>query len=233
MSWKEDNWVKNVSYFKSYKVSTNASIGSTHFIWRASIEKLSNFTYKVLIETSTFIQYSYSWYRDFFKTLQWNTFRLCSLVIYLESFILCNELISVTNVIQKFLLVFYVVFYLPIFVCIFFSYSGEGFFILYEECEENREIRNVRLIVKYLSVSGMLDRWPNLNDVGNTDISNSDLKIKWQGYNTIVDNESEKDNMLCIALYRYRTHIRTNFSFTLIVYTEALSWFLKAYCSLK
>jgi len=84
----------------------------------------------------------------------------------------------VTNVIQKFLLVFYVVFYLPIFVCIFFSYSGEGFFILYEECEENREIRNVRLIVKYLSVSGMLDRWPNLNDVGNTDISNSDLKIK-------------------------------------------------------
>jgi len=32
------------------------------------------------------------------------------------------------------------------FVCIFFFYSGEGFFILYKENEENREIRNVRLI---------------------------------------------------------------------------------------
>jgi len=28
----------------------------------------------------------------------------------------------------------------------FFSYSGEGFLILYKESEENREIRNVRLI---------------------------------------------------------------------------------------
>jgi len=28
----------------------------------------------------------------------------------------------------------------------FFSYFEEGFFILYEESEENREIRNVRLV---------------------------------------------------------------------------------------
>jgi len=28
----------------------------------------------------------------------------------------------------------------------FFSYSKEGFFILYKESEENREIRNVRLV---------------------------------------------------------------------------------------
>jgi len=28
----------------------------------------------------------------------------------------------------------------------FFSYFGEGFFILYKESEENREIRNVRLV---------------------------------------------------------------------------------------
>jgi len=28
----------------------------------------------------------------------------------------------------------------------FFSYSGEGFFILYKESEENRESRNVRLV---------------------------------------------------------------------------------------
>jgi len=28
----------------------------------------------------------------------------------------------------------------------FFSYSGEGFFILYKESEENREIQNVRLV---------------------------------------------------------------------------------------
>jgi len=27
----------------------------------------------------------------------------------------------------------------------------------------------------------MLDRWPNLNDVDNTNISNSELKMKWQG----------------------------------------------------
>jgi len=32
-------------------------------------------------------------------------------------------------------------------ICLhFFSYSGEGFFILYKEVEENREIRNVRLV---------------------------------------------------------------------------------------
>jgi len=60
----------------------------------------------------------------------------------------------------------------------FFSYSGEGFFVLYEESEENREIRNVRLTAKCLSVSGMLDRRPILNDVGNIDISNSELKMK-------------------------------------------------------
>jgi len=29
---------------------------------------------------------------------------------------------------------------------LFFSYFGEGFFILYKESEENREIRNVRLV---------------------------------------------------------------------------------------
>jgi len=41
---------------------------------------------------------------------------------------------------------------------------------------------------------------------------------------TIVDNESDKDNTLCIAqLYQYRTYIRTNFSFALIFYTKALS----------
>jgi len=28
----------------------------------------------------------------------------------------------------------------------FFSHSGEGFFILHKESEENREIRNVRLV---------------------------------------------------------------------------------------
>jgi len=32
-------------------------------------------------------------------------------------------------------------------ICLhFFSYSGEGIFILYKESEENREIRNVRLV---------------------------------------------------------------------------------------
>jgi len=36
----------------------------------------------------------------------------------------------------------------------------------------------------------------------------------------IVHNENEKDNALCIALlYRYRTHICTNFSFALTFYT--------------
>jgi len=40
----------------------------------------------------------------------------------------------------------------------------------------------------------------------------------------IVNNESDKDNTLCIALlYRYRTHIRTNFSFALIFYIKAPS----------
>jgi len=28
----------------------------------------------------------------------------------------------------------------------FFSYSGEGFFILYKESKENRKVRNVRLV---------------------------------------------------------------------------------------
>jgi len=45
----------------------------------------------------------------------------------------------------------------------------------------------------------MLDRRPNLNDVDNTDISNSELKMN-DKENTIVDNESDKDNTLCIAL---------------------------------
>jgi len=44
----------------------------------------------------------------------------------------------------------------------------------------------------------------------------------------IVDNESDKDNTLCIVLlYRYRTHIRTNFFNALIFYTKAPRWFLK------
>jgi len=53
----------------------------------------------------------------------------------------------------------------------------------------------------------MLARQPNLSDVDNTDIFNSELKMKCQ-YNAIcVDNESDKDNTLCIALlYQYRTH---------------------------
>jgi len=28
----------------------------------------------------------------------------------------------------------------------FFSYSGEGFFILYKESKENRKVRNMRLV---------------------------------------------------------------------------------------
>jgi len=58
----------------------------------------------------------------------------------------------------------------------------------------------------------MLDRRPNLNDVDNTDISNSENEMI-RIMITIVDNESGKDNTLCIALlYRYptHTHIRTN-----------------------
>jgi len=31
-----------------------------------------------------------------------------------------------------------------------------------------------------MNLKGMLHRWPNSNDVDNTDISNSKLKIKWQ-----------------------------------------------------
>jgi len=56
----------------------------------------------------------------------------------------------------------------------------------------------------------VLYKRPNLNNVHNTDISNSELKMKNDKDNTIVDNESDKDNLFCIALlYRYRTHTFT------------------------
>jgi len=44
--------------------------------------------------------------------------------------------------------------------------------------------------------------------------------------NTIVDNENDKDNTLCIALlYRYRTHICTIFSNALIFLLKLLADF--------
>jgi len=46
---------------------------------------------------------------------------------------------------QTIFLIFRVILYLPTFICIF-SYSGEGFFILYKESKENRKVRNVRLV---------------------------------------------------------------------------------------
>jgi len=36
-------------------------------------------------------------------------------------------------------------------------------------------------ILIYILIKGMLDRRPNLNDVNNTDIFISELKMKWQG----------------------------------------------------
>jgi len=47
---------------------------------------------------------------------------------------------------KTFLFIFRIILYLPAFICIFFFYSGEGFFILYKESKEKRKVRNVRLV---------------------------------------------------------------------------------------
>jgi len=57
----------------------------------------------------------------------------------------------------------------------------------------------------------MLDWRPNLNDVDKKDISNTEQK--WNDKdNTIVDNENDKDNTLCIALlYRLLYYLHMKF----------------------
>jgi len=71
------------------------------------------------------------------------------LVIYLELFILCNEIIWVIT--ENFNLRTFLIF-LCYFVFIhiylhFFSYSGKKFFFLYKKSKENRKVRSVRLVV--------------------------------------------------------------------------------------
>jgi len=48
------------------------------------------------------------------------------------------------------------------------------------------------MLLEINTLKGMLDRQPNSNDVDNTDISNSELKMMTKD-NTIVDNENDKN----------------------------------------
>jgi len=39
-------------------------------------------------------------------------------------------------------------------------------------------LEKIPVMTRKPQIKGMLDRWPNLNDVDNTDISNLELKMK-------------------------------------------------------